>query len=913
MGPLLTTKLHAPRRRHSVVSRPRLSAQLERGDEAALTLVSAPAGFGKTSVLADWLTSGGAAGQRSVAWLSLDSRDSDPAVFWTYVVAALQTVVPDVGAGALALLQSPQTPAEASLALLVNDLAAVPRDVVLVLDDYHLIDSPDVQEGMEFLLEHLPAQVHVVIASRADPPLPLARLRSRGELVELRAADLRFTPEEAAAYLTEVVGLALTADDVAALESRTEGWIAALQLAALSMQGRADVRGFIAGFAGDDRYIVDYLVEEVLQRQPERIRTFLLETSILSRLSAPLCDAVTGRDDGRVMLEALDRGNLFLVALDGRRQWYRYHHLFSDVLHAHLLDEQPDAVADLHRRAGGWHEQRGHRSEAIAHALAGRDFTRAADLVELAGPELLKARQEATMRGWLGQLPDEVIRIRPVLSVAYAGVLMVSGEVHGVETRLRDAERCLTTIGNGRGSSGQIRVVDEEAFGRLPSAIALYRAGQAHLSGDVRATIGHARRALDLAHADDHAARAGPAGLLGLAYWKTGDLDTGYRWYAECAASLEQTGHLSDVSGCAVALADIRLTQGRLGDALSLYERTLRLVTPPTGPVLRGAADMHVGIAGVLIERGELDAARRHLAASRDLGEHLGMPQNPYRSRVAEARVLEAEGDPDGALVLLEEAERCYVGDYFPEVRPVPALRARFQARHGRWAEALTWAQQRGLTVDDEVDYLHEFEHLALSRALIARFTVDRDEPALEGALRLLTRLVQAADAGGRVRSAMEALVGLAVAESARGQRAAAVEALRRALVLAEPAGHRQVFLDEGAALADPLHALATATSGAGHARQLVRIVDRRDDGTPAPVQLVDPLSARELDVLRLLGTDLDGPDIARRLFVSVNTVRTHTRAIYTKLGVSSRRAAVRRGEELELTGRHGAPRSTPV
>jgi LuxR family maltose regulon positive regulatory protein len=760
---------------------------------------------------------------------------------------------------------------------------------------------------MAFLLEHLPAQLHLVIAGRADPPLPLARLRGQGGLVELRAADLRFTAEEAAAYLTEIMGLALTADDVAALESRTEGWIAALQLAALSMQGRDDIAGFIAGFAGDDRYIVDYLVEEVLQRQPERIRAFLLQTSILSRLSAPLCDAVTGRDDGKDMLEALDRGNLFVVALDDRRRWYRYHHLFSDVLHAHLLDEQPDVVAGLHRRAGDWHEQRGDRSEAIGHALAGGDLTRAADLVELAGPELLKARQEATMRRWLEALPDELIRTRPVLSVGYAGVLMVSGEIEGVESRLRDAERWLTTTGNGQGqpTAGQMVVVDEEAFGRLPSAIALYRAGQAHLAGDVPATMTHARRALDLARPDDDIARAGPAGLLGLAYWRTGDLDAGYRWYAECAASLEKTGHLADVTGCSLALADMRLAQGRLGEATTIYERALRLVTSESGTVLRGAADMHVGIAGVLIERGELDAARRHLVASRDLGEHLGMPQNPYRWRVAMARIQEAEGDLDGALAMLAEAERRYVADYFPEVHPIPALRARIQARHGRWADALAWAQQQGLSVDDDPDYLREFEHLALVRALVAR-SAARDERPLPGVVRLLARLQQAAEEGGRTGSVLDVLVVQALAEQARGEVAAAVASLRRALALAEPEGYVRTFLDERRSLIALLRAVAAQGAAAGYARRLLGTLDAGGDSAPAAAGLIDPLSARELDVLRLLGTDLDGPDIARRLFVSLNTVRTHTKNIYAKLGVNDRGAAVARAQDLDLMPRPG-------
>jgi LuxR family maltose regulon positive regulatory protein len=906
VGPLLTTKLHVPRRRRGLVARPRLRERLSKGDEAALTLVSAPAGFGKTTVLTEWLVA--APGEnRSVAWLSLDARDNDPALFWTYLVAALQTVVPSVGDGTLALLQSPQSSAEEVLATLLNELAAVPSDVVLVLDDYHVIESPELQDGIAFVLEHLPPQIHLVIAARADPPLPLARLRGRGELVELRAADLRFTDEEAAAYLTEVMGLALTTDDVAALEGRTEGWIAALQLAALSMQGRDDVTGFIAGFAGDDRYIVDYLVEEVLQRQPDRMRTFLLQTSIVSRLSGALCDAVTGRGDGKDTLEALDRGNLFLVALDDQRRWYRYHHLFGDVLQARLLDEQPDAVAALHRRAAGWHEEQGERAEAIRHWLAGGDAVRAADLVELSLTALHQARQEATARRWLETLPDEMIRRRPVLSVGYAASLMIHGEMQGVEARLRDAERWLTTPGDDdheQPPSGQMVVVDAEAFDRLPSSIALYRAGQAHLSGDVAATMTHARRALDLSTPDDHIARASPAGLLGLAYWKTGDLDAGYRWYAECAAGLEKAGFRSDVTGCALALADIRLAQGRLGDALSSYEHALRLVTPTSGPALRGAADMHVGIAGVLTERGDLDAARQHLAVSQDLGEHLGLPQHPYRWRVAMARVREAMDDLDDALVLLEEAERRYVGDYFPEVRPIPALKARLHARQGRWADALTWADKRGLSVDDELDYLREFEHLTLARALVSRFVADGDERSLSGAIRLLGRLLHAAKDGGRTGNVLDALVIQALAEQARGDAAAALAALRQAVGLAEPHGHVRIFLDESRGLAALLTLAAAEGSAAGFGRRLAATPEA--GGKWAPGVLVDPLSARELDVLRLLGTDLDGPDIARQLFVSLNTVRTHTKNIYAKLGVNNRRAAVRRAAELDLTSRHG-------
>ena len=426
-APLLETKLYVPRSRRGLVPRPRLSERLDRGTASKLMLVSAPAGFGKTTLLTEWLAAGPAApaDQRLAAWLSLDRADNDPASFWTYVIAALRTAAPGVGESALALLQAPQPPPiETVLTALLNDLGATAGDIVLVLDDYHVIDAREVQDEMAFLLDHLPPRLHVVIASRADPALPLARWRARGELAEIRAAELRFTPDEAAAYLNEMMGLQLTARDVAALEGRTEGWIAALQLAALSMQGRDDVAGFIAGFAGDDRYVVDYLAEEVLQRQPDHVQAFLLQTSILGRLSGPLCDAVTGQGGGKAMLEALERGNLFLVPLDDRRRWYRYHQLFADVLQARLLDEEPGQVPDLHRRASAWYQQNGEPSAAIGHALAAEDFGRAADLVELAIPAMRRSRQEATVRGWLevlplGVLPDEVVRVRPVLSVHF--------------------------------------------------------------------------------------------------------------------------------------------------------------------------------------------------------------------------------------------------------------------------------------------------------------------------------------------------------------------------------------------------------------------------------------------------------------------------------------------------------------
>jgi LuxR family maltose regulon positive regulatory protein len=903
-GPLLETKLRVPRGRRRLVARPRLDECLARGTESALTLVSAPAGFGKTTLLTEWLATAPADG-RSVAWLSLDPRDNDPAVFWTYLVAALQAVEPAVGAGARSLLQSPQSPAEAILESLLNDLSGVSNDVVLVLDDYHVIEAPDVQEGMTFLLDHLPPQFHLVIATRADPSLPLARLRARGELVEVRVADLRFTADEAAAYLSGVMGLDLTAGDVEALAGRTEGWIAGLQLAGLSLQGREDVAGFIAGFAGDDRYIVDYLVEEVLQRQPEPVRSFLLHTSVLGRLSGALCDAVTGQDGGKAMLDALDRGNLFLVPLDDRRLWYRYHHLFADVLRTRLLNEQPERVRDLHLRASVWCEQNGARSEAIEHALDAGDFERAAVLVELAIPALRQARQEATLRRWLERLPDELFRVRPVLTIGYVGSLMSRGDLEGVAERLENAQRWLDAHEQG-GPAGEMVVVDEAGYRALPSSIAMYRAGRALILGDVAGTMTHARRALELAAEDDDLARGAPAALLGLAYWTGGHLDTARQWYADAMSSLATAGYHSDVLGGSLVLADIAIAQGRLREAMSTYERGLQRAEQAEPP-LRGAADMHVGISQLLCERDDLDGALRHLLTSRELGEHAGLPQNRCRWRVAMARIRAAEGDLPAAVGLLDEAERLYVGDFSPEVRPVAASRARLWIVQGRWAEALAWARERGLTVDDELGYLHEFEHVTLARALVARYAADRAESSLTEATRLLERLLPAADQGGRIGSVIDVLVVKSLAQQLQGDLPAALASLRRALTLAEPEDYVRTFVDEGPPMAALLRAVGKQGNSGSSIRRLLAAFGPARGSAPVHRDLIDPLSARELDVLRLLGTDLDGPGIARELVVSLNTVRTHTKNIYAKLGVTNRRSAVRRGDELDLTPRRSA------
>jgi LuxR family transcriptional regulator, maltose regulon positive regulatory protein len=909
--PLLNTKLYRPKARRGAVPRPRLLEQLDRGLASSVTIVSAPAGFGKSTLLAVWLAeAAGGGGEPAGAWLSLDSGDNDPALFWAYVVASLRTIAPDVGAEVLALVETPgPVSPQALLTGLLNDLAGVAGELVLVIDDYHVIETRAVHDGLAFLVANMPPNVHLVLASRADPPLPLARLRARGDLTEVRAADLRFTAEEASDYLTRAMELPLTAQQITTLDNRTEGWIAALQLAALSMRGRHDIADFVAGFAGDDRYIVDYLVEEVLQNQPPEVRSFLLHTSILGRMNAPLCDAVTERDDSRAMLEALDRANLFLLPLDDHRQWYRYHHLFAEVLQARLLEEQPDDVPRLHRRASAWHEQHGEQDSAIQHALAASDHALAARLIETAMPAIAKDRREATLRGWMEALPDEIFRTRPVLSLGFAGALLSTGETAGVEARLQDAERWTDASHGGGPDPDQPVVVDADAFRRLPGTIAIYRSGQALTRGDATATVAYARRAIKLLDEDDRYFRGAAAALQGLALWGSGDLDGAYEGYAESVSSFRRSGHIADVLGCTVTLADIRLTQGRLRDAMTSYETALQLALEQTPQVRRGIPDMHVGMSTILYERGDLEAAIAHLELATARGDAAGLPKYRYRSRLALAQVRQAQGDLAGAVDLLDEAEHFFVADMGPVVRPVPATRARAWLQQGRVGEALAWARGAGLSAEDDLSYLREYEHITLARTLLAQHRRHREEQPLRDASALLARLVDAAVAGGRTGSVIEILVLQALAHRAHGNVSDAGASLERALMLAEPEGYARLFVDEGPPVAGLLESIAARDPVRAFAVRLLTLFGTAD--APAPsgdreAGLAEPLSEREREVLRLLATELSGPEIARMLVVSLNTVRTHTKRIYTKLGVNNRRSAVIRARELGELGRGG-------
>ena len=705
-----------------------------------------------------------------------------------------------------------------------------------------------------------------------------------------------------------MMGLNLSTENIAALEARTEGWITGLQLAALalqgslSMDGRLDTSRFIQSFTGSHRFVLDYLVEEVLQRQPEHIRSFLLQTAILERLSGSLCDAVTGQKDGRETLETLERGNLFIVPLDDQRQWYRYHHLFTEVLLAHALEEQPGQILLLHKRASVWYEQNNLPAEAIRHALAARDFERAAGLIEKTYPAMDASFQYAAWLGWVRKLPDEVVRARPVLSVDYARALSDSGEFDDSMSWLQEAEQRL------EGSAEGMVVADEAQFRTLPAMIALARSYHTQVQGDIAGTVKYAELALELSPEEDHYLHIHAMAVVtvGMAYWSRGDLDGAQRALSVWINYCQKVGNIIFALATGGYLAEIIAAQGRLREAERTYKQSIQLAST-NDQVRHVTANLYLGLGLLYHEQGDQQSATQHLHKSGELGEQ-ALIDWPYRWRLAQARLKEAEGDLKTALDLLNEARRLYVRSTVPDFHPIDALKARVYLRQGRLSEALAWARERGLCVDDDLSYLGEFEHITLARVLIAQHQNDPVAGSIHEAIALLERLLQAAEAGGRMGSVIEILVVQALALQAQGNVYQALASLERALALAEPEGYVRIFVDEG----EPMRLLIEKQSRSqdktfpGYVEKLLAafarptaILQPRTNNLQSII--IEPLSERELEVLTLLRTELSGPEIASKLIVSLNTLRTHTKNIFNKLGVNNRRAAVRRAEELDL------------
>ncbi|MEM7535105.1 MAG: LuxR C-terminal-related transcriptional regulator, partial [Chloroflexota bacterium] len=784
----------------------------------------------------------------------------------------------------------------------------------LVLDDYHMIALPAIDDALIFLLDHLPPQMHLVITTRQDPPFPLARYRVRNQMTELRAADLRFTPVEATEFLNQVMSLTLTADDVEALDARTEGWIAGLQLAALSIRGRADVSAFIRAFAGNNRHIVAYLVEEVLQSQPQQVQHFLRQTAILDRLSRALCDAVTERNDSHTLLQTLEQSNLFIIPLDDKGQWYRYHHLFADVLQTHLMEAQPDQVPTLHRRASRWYEQNGLRPNAIHHAFAATDFERAADLVELEWSAIYGRDRDTVWLGWVEALPHNLVRARPVLSAGYAWSLMIGGDMEAAEVRLQDAEWWLETQAESNeraeGSVSEMVVADEAEFHYLPATIATIRAFQSQAIGDASGTKMYAQQALDVLSKDDYFRRAIPASILGLAYWTSGNLVAAHQSMTDAVMNMRLAGNIPIALSGASIVANIEMAQGRLRKAVMTCEQALQLATEHGVSALEVTTGLYLGLSELSLEQGDLDAATQYLFKYEELGRQAVPEAYMVRYRLTQAQIKTAQGDLEGALVLLDEAERLYVESVIPNVTPVAAVKARVWLKQNRLTDALDWMQMQGLSVDDDLNYVREYDHLTLARVLLAQYWSGQRAEAIHEVLRFLERLLNAANAGERTGSVIEILMLQTLALEAQGDTHAALLSLEQALMLAAPEGYVLLFLNEGPQMARLLSAVAPRGVMSDYIHKLLAVLasetPHRTDETPlttspTPQPLIEPLSQRELEILHLIAQGLSNREIGERLFLALSTVKTHNRNIFGKLAVQRRTEAVARARALGL------------
>jgi len=915
--PVLATKLYIPPPRLKVVLRPHLIERLNEGLAVGrkLTLISAPAGFGKTTLVSEWINDlrftsddlrldtsresqivnrklvlskvEASKFKNGVAWLSLDEGDNDPGRFLAYLVAALQTVTASVGAGLLSVLQSPQSPpTESILTALLNEIATVPDNFVLVLDDYHVIDAQPVDHALAFLLEHQPPQMHLVIATREDPDLPLARLRARDQLTELRATDLRFTPSEAANFLNQVMGLNLSAEDVAALETRTEGWIAGLQLAALavqgtlSMQGHQDVTSFIQSFTGSHRFVLDYLIEDVLGRQPENIQTFLLHTSILDRLCGPLCDAVllnpSGSTSGQETLEYLERANLFIVPLDNARRWYRYHHLFADLLRQRLQQSFASSTGDaeshlneLHIRASQWYEDNGLQLEAFRHAAAANDIDRAEQLIDGKGIPLHFSGGVTPILDWLESLPTPVLNARPSLWWRYAAMLLINGQTIGVAEKLQAAEAALA-------ASLQSAEPDDETR-NLIGQIAAAKSTLALTRYDVEGMLTQSRRALKYLSPNALFTRATAYWTQGYAHFLLGDRAAARQAFMEAISLSQASGAVFTAILATIGLGQVQEGDNQLHHAAETYRRVLQWAGDQPQQIINEA---HLGLARIFYEWNDLDAAEQHGQLSLKLARQYERIIDRFIiCEVFLARLKLARGNVAGAAALLAEVEQSARQQNF--VHRIPEVAA---------AQVLTLLRQGDLARAAHLAQTHE---LALSQA---RVDLARGNPS--AALAVLETRRQKAEAKGWEDERLKVMVLQAVALHAHDENDKAAQTLAEALPLAEPEGFIRLFVDEGLPMAELLKRMKDEDG------RLTVYIDKLLSafGKHTTVHpLIEPLSQRELEVLQLIAQGLSNDEIGKRLFLALDTVKGHNRRIYDKLQVQRRTEAVARARELGL------------
>ncbi len=906
--PLLTTKLYIPPPRPNLVPRPRLIERLNAGLHRRLTLISAPAGFGKTTLLSEWISGKGeVTPPLPVAWLSLDAGDNAPLRFWRYVIAALGALEPSIGESALAVLESPQSPSPESLVTVLTNSIVIAAQAnpersegpispyILVLDDYHVIEAEPIHEGLNFWLDHWPPALHLILTTRSDPPLALSRRRGRSEMDEIRAADLRFTTQEATDFLNRVMNLDLTTKDVATLEQRTEGWIVGLQMAAVSMQGLDDKRAFVTAFAGDDRYIADYLLEEVLQRQPPHLQDFLLQTSILDALYAPLCNAVTGKDDGQDMLAALEQGNLFVIPLDSRRDWYRYHHLFADLLRRHLSQLQGPSIAELHRRAGGWYERQGTIAQAIHHSLAAQDFEWAARLIEQHAEEM---EWKHGVLSWLERLPPQLFHSRPQLCLVAAWALHTLGRLDDIEPYLQTIESYLQDVDTDQKSAMSPEEMTKAQ--RYLGEVWNIRALVTLMKGNPPRAIEQFQQTLTLLPETEQELRRNVEIGLAEAYNLEGNVSSASRAYVEAIEHSQDKKDMMVAVGL-MRLAELQVLGGRLRQAADTYRRMQQLLADQGERQLYISGMINYGQGNLLREWNDLDAAKDQFQQGITCGSRWAEPRLLLSCYTGLALILQAQGDATGALEAIQEAVRIERKHRITWAWGLPSATT-FQARlwlaQGDLDSTAHWAREQNLHAADAAHFSREVEHLTLVRLLIAQDNTD-------AALQLLARLRQAAEDGGRTGRVIEASALRGLALQSQGDTAGSLAALAEALTLAEPEGYVRLFVDEGAPMARLLYqAVRQGITPEYAGRLLVAFEPRDETKSPQPLDsqaLIEALSGREIEVLQLVADGLTNREIAQRLSISLGTVKVHNSNIYGKLGVNSRTQAVARARTLGL------------
>ena len=881
----LKTKLSIPPSQSSWISRSRLVKRMGEGFGRKLTLISAPAGFGKTTLLVDWVH----IHKIPIAWFSADKNDNDPLHFLTYVILGLQTIKADIGKAALTMLQSPQPPPiESILTNLINDVTRIPTDFALIFDDYHLIDVRQIHDLIEFLIENLPEQMHIIIATRSDLPLPLARIRSQHQLTELRAADLSFTADETAILFNESLNLHLSTKDIHLLETRTEGWIAGLQLAALSLQERKDPSNFIKTFKGDNRYIADYLMEEVLNRQPEHLQNFLLQTSILERFSGSLCDVVTQQENGQKILNALEKANLFVIPLDDKRCWYRYHHLFADLLVQRLRKNQGDLVSELHSRASQWLAKNGFKNDAVDHALVAQNYAQAAQLIEeIAEIEWDRASESRLIR-WFRKLPDEIIDANPKLCIFYARELFKSGYLDDAEMRLQAAEKILESI--------TISDLNKEG---LHGRIAVIRAYISTRIGNVSRIIHFANQALTFLPKKDLMWRSVAATTLGFGYgWSgAGDLAKAHQAFSEAKNICRAAGNIYYYIFAGSCLGAVMLMQAQFKEAKNINQKLLNIAIENGIEQTSIVGSLYGNLGMIFCEWNDLDEGIRLINKGIELSE-LGRDSVILAScQINLLKALIYRTDFASAFKIIKNLNERASDFMLPPwiTNAISAFNVFIWLRTGGLNAAVQWAKKRGLSVDDKLTNLHELEYFALVYILIA-------QNQLDDADRLSQRLIENAKAGDRVYLMIEMQLMRASILKAKEDAEAAMGELKLALSSAEPGGLISIFVSKGKPIAELLEKLLNEKADVPRtyikkllsAFTLDKLIET-DDG------LVEKLSEREMEVLRLISAGLSNKKITEKLFISLSTVKTHLRNIYGKLNVHSRTEAIVKAKELEI------------